>query len=185
MKGIEFILLTLATTLFSLVASGQTAQKSIEAHIPDNWKSFDDTGFAIHYPDSFDMDTSGQMGMTFLMLSRQTSPQDMFRENVNLLIQNLPDQSISLDMFVEISEGQIKTLVTNGNLIDSKRLSANGKQFQRIIYSGRQGKFDLKWLQYYWVENRKAYVLTLTCEQNQYDKYVSAGEGIMKTFRIK
>ena len=85
----------------------------------------------------------------------------------------------------KISEGQIKTMITDGNLIKSKRLSDKKKEFQRVIYTGKQGQFDLKWQQFYWVENEQAYVLTLTCEIDQYDNYVSVGEEIMKTFMIK
>ena len=145
----------------------------------------DETDYSIQYPDTFDLDKSGQMGMSFILLSKQTSQQDLFRENVNLLIQDLTGQNIDLDKYVEISEGQIKTMITDGDLLESKRLTDKNKKFQRVIYTGKQGQYDLKWQQFYWVENKKAYVLTLTCEINQYNKYVSVGENIMKTFMIK
>ncbi len=123
--------------------------------------------------------------MSFLLLSRQTSPQDLFRENINLIIQDLSGQGMSLDKYVDISENQIETMITEGNLIESKRLSDDNKAFQRMIYTGKQGQFTLKWQNLFWIEDEKAYVLTLTCEKNQYDKYVSIGESIMKTFMIK
>lgn len=177
----QIILFGLTAILISLTACGQITQKNI----PNDWKSLNESDFAIQYPDTFDLDKSGQMGLSFILLSKQTSQQDLFRENVNLLIQNIAGKNIDLNKYVEISENQIKTMITNWNLIESKRLSENSKKFQRVIYTGKQGQFDLKWQQYYWVENKKAYVLTLTCEQNQYDNYVSVGEGIMKTFKIK
>jgi hypothetical protein len=125
------------------------------------------------------------MGLSFVLLSKQTSQQDLFRENVNLVIQDLTGQSIDLDKYVAISEGQIKSMITDGNLLESKRLTDKNNEFQRVIYTGKQGQFDLKWEQYYWVKNKKAFVLTLTCEMNQYDKYVSVGDQIMATFMIK
>lgn len=76
-------------------------------------------------------------------------------------------------------------MVTNGNLLESKRLSANGTEFQRVIYSGDQGVYKLKTEQYYWIKNTKAYVLTLTCEINQFDTYKETGEKIMNSFRLK
>lgn len=54
-----------------------------------------------------------------------------------------------------------------------------------MIYTGRQGKFNLKWKQIYSVKDEKAYVLTLTCERSQYKKYVVVANKIMSTFRIK
>jgi len=176
--------------IIAFVACGQSSQKDsnteeIKTETPENWKTLTDSDYSIQYPDTFDLDKSGQMGMSFILLSKQTSQQDLFRENVNLLIQDLTGQNIDLDKYVEISEGQIKTMITDGNLIESKRLTDKSKKFQRVIYTGKQGQFDLKWQQFYWVENKKAYVLTLTCEMSQYDNYVSVGEEIMKTFMIK
>ncbi len=175
--------------IIAFVACGQSSQKEtkteVKSEIPENWKSLDESDYSIHYPDTFDLNKSGQMGASFILLSKQTSQQDLFRENVNLLIQDLTGQNIDLDKYVEISEGQIKTLITDGNLLESKRLTDRNKEFQRVIYTGKQGQFDLKWQQFYWIENKKAFVLTLTCELNQYDKYVSVGEKIMKTFMIK
>jgi hypothetical protein len=176
--------------MIAFIACEQSSQKEskteeIKTEIPENWKTLSESDYSIQYPDTFDLDKSGQMGMSFILLSKQTSQQDLFRENVNLLIQDLSGQNIDLDKYVEISEGQIKTMITDGNLIESKRMSDNNKELQRVIYTGKQGQYDLKWQQFYWVENKKAYVLTLTCEINQYDNYVSVGEKIMKTFTIK
>lgn len=53
------------------------------------------------------------------------------------------------------------------------------------IYSGKQGMFDLQFEQYYWVINKKAYVLTLTCTIEQFDNYQEIGEAIMDSFEVK
>lgn len=170
-------------------ACGQSSQNEskteVKTETPENWKSLDESDYSIQYPDTFDLDKSGQMGMSFILLSRQNSQKDLFRENVNLLIQDLSGQNINLDKYVEISEGQIKTMITDGNLIESNRLTEKNMEFHRVIYTGKQEQYDLKWQQFYWVVNKKAYVLTLTCEVHQYDKYVSVGEEIMKSFVIK
>ncbi|MGQ1948381.1 hypothetical protein ACT3CD_14900 [Geofilum sp. OHC36d9] len=175
--------------IVALAACGQSSQieskKDVKAETSGSWISLDESDYSIQYPDTFNLDRSGQMGLSFILLSNQISQQDSFRENINLLIQDLSGQNIDLDKYVEISEEQIKTMITDGNLILSQRLTHKNKAFQKVIYTGKQGRFDLKWQQLYWVENKKAYVLTLTCELNQYDKYVSVAEDIMKTFVIK
>ncbi len=175
--------------MLAFVACGQSSQKEtkteVNTAIPKNWKSLDESDYSIQYPDTFEIDKSGQMGMSFILLSKQTSQQDLFRENVNLLIQDLRGQNINLDKYVEISESQIKTMITEGNLLESKRLTDKNKEFQRVIYTGKQGQFEFKWLQFFWVENKKAYILTFTCELNQFENYVSVGEEIMKSFVIK
>jgi len=183
MKRITLLVLT--TLLLSLLACGQAKEKNTQTKIQNDWISLDENGYSIQYPGDWDLNKSGQMGTSFILLSKQSSAEDQFRENVNLLIQDLTGMNIDLNKYVEISEGQIKTMVTNGNLLESKRLNANGTEFQRVIYSGDQGVYKLKFEQYYWIKNTKAYVLTLTGEISQFDIYKETGEKILNSFRMK
>ena len=179
------LLLALPFLFFSFIVCGQTTQRIKGKETGNGWKKLIETNYSIQYPDSWDLNNSGQMGTSFAIFSRQSSPQDKFRENVNLIIQNLQGQNINLNKYVEISEGQIKTMITNANLIESKRLSANGYEYQKVIYTGDQGIFKLKFEQYYWIKNGKAYILTLTCERNQFDTYMVTGEKILNSFSLK
>ena len=178
-------LLGLTFLLFSFITFGQTTQKNTVKATEIGWKVLNETNYSIQYPDNWELNKSGQMGSSFFIFSKTTSPQDKFRENVNLIIQSLQGQKIDLDKYVEISEGQIKTMITNGNIIESKRLKINGHEFQKVRYTGDQGIFKLKFEQYYWVLNGQAYVLTFTCEKNQFETYKQTGEKILNSFRIK
>lgn len=177
-------LLGLTFLFFSLITFGQTTQKNTAKATETSWKVLKETNYSIQYPQNWELNKSGQMGSTFYIFSRLTSPQDKFSENVNLIIQSLQGQKINLDKYVEISEGQIKTMITNGNLIESKRLNINGHEFQKVIYTGDQGIFKLKFEQYYWVLKGQAYILTFTCEKNQFDTYKLTGEKILNSFRL-
>lgn len=174
------------TFLFiSLIACGQIKQKTTGNDTEKGWKSLDESSYSIQYPENWELDKSGKMGLSLILLTKQSSPQDQFRDNVNILIQDLQGQNINLDKYVKISEEQIKTMITNGNLIESKRLNENGSEFQKVIYTGEQGVYKLKFEQFYWIKNEKAYVLTLTCELEQFETYKVTGEKIMNSFRLK
>jgi len=181
----HFNLFVLTFMFVSLLALGQTTPTNSLTNSKTDWQLLNENGYSIQYPQDWDLNKSGQMGMSFILLSRQTSQQDNFRENVNLLIQDLKGQNINLDKYVEISEGQIKTLITNGRLFMSKRLFENGSEFQKVIYTGDQGVYKLKFEQFYWIKNGKAYVLTLTCELEQFETYKVSGEKILNSFRLK
>lgn len=183
MRNITFLAIT-AWTL-CLIACNQTSQNNKSTDVPGNWKALNETDYSIQYPDSFELDKSGQMGLSFILLSRQTSDQDLFRENINLLVQNLGGHNVNLDKYVEISIDQLNTVITDGKLLDSRRLKGDGSEYHQVVFSGKQGQFDLKWQQLYWIRNNKAYVLTLTCEASQYDNYVDIGKKVLNTFRIK
>ena len=169
----------IAANAFSQTASNKPATAE------NTWKTIEENNYSLQYPDSWDLDKSGQMGMSFMVLSQQVTPNDGFRENVNLLIQNLTGLNITLDKFVEISQEQIKTMMTNGNLLESKRVKANGKTLHKVIYTGEHGVLKFKFKQFYWVENERAYILTFTCEASQFDLYSETGEKIMNSFRFK
>jgi serine/threonine-protein kinase len=178
------LVLPLLALCLSLNVHGQIGD-SLETKQEIEWKSMNGDGYEIQYPANWDIDKSGQMGMRFILLSEQASPQDKFRENVNLLTQNLTGLNIDMNAFVKISEDQVKAMFKGGKIYESKRVKNHGKSFHKLLYSGSQGSFVFKIQQYYWVENEKAYVLTFTCEAAAFDSYIETGDKIMNSFVLK
>lgn len=172
--------------MMNLVAFGQTdTSKSELIDQSVNWSSLIGEKYEVKYPENWDVDRRGLMGTSFILFSPVIGKNDQFRENVNLLIQDLTAYNLSLDQYVEISENQVKTMITNSNLILSERLKENGLEFHKVIYTGEQGVFNLKFEQYFWLIANEAYILTLTCEVDEFDNYQTLGETILKGFRIK
>ena len=171
--------------LIMLISCGKKSQSAEQIEIPKDWKTLANANYSIQYPDSFELNTSGEMGLTFILLSKQTSPSDSFRENINLIIQDLTNKNINMDKFVEISEGQIKTMFNNATIIENIRTIKEDSEFHKITFSGTQGQFNLKFVQYYRIVNQKAYVLTFTSEQTQFDHYKEIADKIMNSFKIQ
>lgn len=178
--------LTLLFILFASLASfSQTDKNALVSKTGDLWTSLVEENYSIEYPGSWELNRPGQGGPRFLLFSKLGSAEDTFRENVNLLIQDLQGMDIDLDKYTAISEEQIKTMLEDGNIIESSRQNANGRDFQKVIYRGKYAPYDLKFEQYYWIEGGKAYVLTLTCEVSQYEAFKETGERILDSFRLK
>lgn len=173
------------TVFFSLIlffffnANSQTG-----TDITQTWKEFSGKKYAIQYPEAWRMDTSGIMGVDAFFFSPRVSQEDKFSENVNVMIQDLTGMGITLDKYVENSENQIRNLVTNSTLIESKRMSKNGMEYQQVLYTGKQGIFDLKTLQHYFIIGEKAYVVTFVAEANQYDQYETTAWKILDSFKL-
>jgi len=89
----------------------------------EDWNTIKKDSYSIDYPKDWELNESGQMGTSFILFSPFTSQKDQFIENVNLLVQDLTGYNLDLDGYVEISEGQIKTMITNGKIIESKRVT--------------------------------------------------------------
>ena len=153
--------------------------------VDQDWQSLTEDNYTIRYPEGWTLDQSGQMGTRFILLNPLSSAEDKFRENVNLIVQDLSAYDLDLDEYVAISEDQVKTMITNANILLSEREKQNDLAFQKLIYTGQQGTFNLKFEQYYWVEGQKAYVLTFTAEADRFDAFQPTGEKVLNSFRIK
>jgi hypothetical protein len=150
--------------------------------VADDWKTLSEENFSISYPAVWQLDQSKAMGTTFVLFARGIEA-GKFRENVNLMIQDLTGMGLDLDKYVQMSEQQFKTMITNGKLISSKRIKEG--QYHEIVATGTQGVMDLKFKQYYWVRGNRAYVLTFTALQTTYDAYEALAGKVMNTFKVK
>jgi serine/threonine-protein kinase len=140
------------------------------------------TEFKISYTSDLKLDESGKNGLIFLLLTEKSDSEDNFAENINLIKQDLDKLNLNLDKYVEITEKQI---TEKGKLIESKRLKKYGLEYQRLVYEAFLNNFDLKFLQYDFVKNNKAYILTFSAKKEEFDKYLKSMEEIMKSFKLK
>ena len=166
--------LLLISLLFSLNTFAQPA-----------WKTLKGKGYSIEHPADWLEDETGQMGTTFLLFSPLESESDIFRENINLVEQDVAAYNLDLNGFVKLSEEQIKTLVKNSTLTESTRVQDRDNEFHKIIYSGDLNDNRLTFEQYYWVKKKKAYILTFTCSEESFNRFKKTGEEILASFVLK
>jgi hypothetical protein len=166
----------------ALVSCAQK-QKPTEESVSTDWKTYNAANYSIGYPDTWDLDDSGRMGMDIQVLSPQASPEDAFRENVNVVIQDLKGQPIKdLDQYTAYSLAQIKTMMKNSKLVSNERKRLNEQDYHRVVFNAEQGDMSFTFEQYYLIQKKKAYVLTLTCEADSFDTYSHVGESILASF---
>lgn len=175
-----------ALLLASFVSIGQTTVtdtlENTSQHTSSEWKTVNESEYSINYPSAWHLDQSKQYGTSFILFSPLESDGDKFKENINLIIQDLGKSNIDLDKYAEISEEQVKTLTTNLNFMESKRVKNDNDEYHKVIYSADQGVFHLQFEQYLWVKNNKAFVLTFTSELDKFADFVEVGEKILNSF---
>lgn len=164
--------------------SKETKSTVAEIVIPDGWKTTKTDIFSISHPSEWTADLEGKMGAKLFLFAPPENDEDQFSENINLMTEKLPSKALNLDMYVKASEKQIKQFITDAEIISNKRIKINGKEFQNISYTGKQGEISLHFDQFYTVRDQEAYVLTLTCTVASYEKYKAEGTQIIKTFRL-
>ena len=141
-----------------------------------------------------EVNTSGEDRTSFILFSPLVSKSEKFRTNINLIIQDLGGFDIDSRTIINLKEYTERSIVeiknqntrSGGKIISSDLINVNGISHQKVIYTGvsKEG-LRLQYEQYYWVEKNKAYVLTLTCQEDKFKDYQAIGEKIFDSFIIK
>lgn len=173
-------ILLLLVIAFQIVGC-QKNQKVETPKLEKSTKEINRNGYSIVYDSTFRLEESGRNGVDFYLFA-PTKPGDDFAENINLMIQNLETLKYDLDQFVALSEKQIKT---SGKLIESVRKKSGEQEYHVIIFEGNFNGLDLKFLQYDFVKDDKAYVLTFSAKQNEFEKYRKEMEKVMNSFKLQ
>ena len=162
--------------LLSLTMFGQDQSAS-------EWKTLKDAAYQIQYPANWHLDQSASTQTSFVLFGRELA-EGKFRENVNLIIQDISGYNLDLAGFAKISEDQINSAVANGKVLESKQVTVNGITHHLILYQGDFNQYKLRWKQYYWIEQNKAYVLTFTATQETFEEFLPTADRILNSFSI-
>lgn len=149
------------------------------------WKSHSTSKFSISYPENWLLDVTGQYNTEFFLFSEKEGEEDQFVENINLMVQDLKGMGIDLEQYTEITVDQVEKMLSEGEVLENKTLTKNGKSYQRLSYTGIQNELDVYFLQYFWIYKEKAIILTFVSEENSLSKFEKTAEQIMNSFELK
>ena len=189
MRKTTILLLGTAFLMVSFAPPISYSQENQYKKGDQDWAILDKPNFSIQYPTTWELEENNGQETLFTLFSALTD-NDRFKENINLMTQDLSGYNLNLDDFTKLSESQIKDRVKNSILLKSARIKSSNKsggvrERHLIEYTGNQGHFLLHWKQYCWVVRQKAYVLTFTAEEKNYEKYISVVNQIINSFTLK
>ena len=156
------------------------AQKDLS----DEMIIFAGKNYKVQYPKSWTLDTSRAMGPAVFIFSPLENGEDKFRENVNVLIQNLKGEDINLARYKEITDKQVIDLATDGEIFESAITRKNNQEYYRISYAMTQGKFRVRITSVCFIQNEEAYLVTFSSEIDKYDTYKKTGNQILASFKL-
>ncbi len=181
---LSMVMSVMAQDTLLVIDKDMAEEKVMVNEKDDKWNEISHNEYAFTYPDHWQVDTSGLMGTTFIALEIPEDDQAEFRENVNLMIQDLKGLEIDLDEFVSLSENQVKQLVTDCEILKNMRSKDQNGEFHTMTYTGKQGIYDMRFEQKYWLINEKAYILTLTSLKEGYEQRPKTGFGVYSSFQL-
>jgi hypothetical protein len=138
--------------------------------------------FTINYPSDWQM----QQGMNMIaFLSSLESQDDKFRENVNLLFEDLSNNPMDLEQYMKFSEENAPKLIQNYHLIDKGSMQLGDQKADYLLYEGVANGYSLRFKSYTFIKDSKAYTVTYTAEPGSFDKFSTVAEGVMKSINMK
>jgi hypothetical protein len=83
------------------------SQKAIESKT-FQWTKHTVEDFTFSYPNTWEINQKKAMGTSFIIFSHLEDKNDSFRDNVNLIVQDISSYNLNLDLYTELSIEQIK-----------------------------------------------------------------------------
>jgi serine/threonine-protein kinase len=168
-----------------VVVTAITMTVSNISAIHEKWHNFSNDFFEISYPEGWTPDTSRrEMGASLILLSEAENESDNFRENINVNIQDLSKQKMTVEQFAKISEAQINKMIQDVTILRSEKATDTPGRMWCMEFENSKAGEELRWKQYYYPKDDKMYVLTFTAKKSAYDKYHLLADKIMNSFTL-
>ena len=167
---------------FLLLTLSVSSQQIVED--PNSLVKVTKKQYSLSYPKSWLIDTSKILGMDMILRSPRTDSLDDFSENMNVFMQDLYGKNYTLSKMGEESEAQIKNVITDVEIVDSKLDSITSQPYYFLKYKGRHGKFLLTTIQYYYLKNEVGYALTFTIKNGKELEYILSIEKMVSSFKL-
>ncbi|WP_343633910.1 hypothetical protein [Fluviicola sp.] len=175
----------LVTTLGFIFGSHSPLLGQKNTKSPSKLMVFKKDNYELKYPETWSLDTTTKTAADFIVYSPLSSDKDEFKENLNLVVQDLKGLNFDLDNFTALSEQQIQSYLEGSEVTENERLKKEDQEYHHLVYTAKTGGRMLRFEQYYWVVNEKAYILSFTAELDQFEKYADISKQILESFTLK
>ncbi len=142
-----------------------------------------EAGVQISYPSDYTT-KENFMGTVVAIISPQEGSSDDFRENLNVLEQDLLDSSTTLEEYTQLNMDQLQTVMNDFHLIRKGDTTLAGHPAYEVVYTASQGQIDAKYHQVWTVVDDRAYIITATGTVQQYDNYSAVFDDMIASFEI-
>lgn len=148
------------------------------------WRNYQKLNYSIDYPATWKLFQNPHKEIRFFLLSPLESLNDYFQENVNLVEEDVTGKNLNLKTYTELTIEQLKNnLFQNCQLIESTLVKSD-IDYHKLIYKATYQQRQLKYEQYFWIIDNKAFVLTFTFEELKYEQYKALAEKMLNSFKI-
>ncbi len=116
--------------------------------------------------------------------SPQNNDSNSFKPELSVEMEDLK-KSISLPDYTNLKVNQITRYLTNPRINQSHPTKLAKLPAHEVIYTGKQEQFNVKRMAVWTVKDNKAYIVTYTAEESQYDAFLETAQAMMNSLEIR
>ncbi len=142
-----------------------------------------DSGYTVEFPEQWEV-MKGVMGTDVVALAPKLDPEDLFRENVNIIFTQL-EFPITKEEYYGFNLKSLEQLLVDFDLEESTDVQIDGVDARVIVFTHTMAIVNAKVMQYLILDENRAYVMTFTSDPIDFESYRPKFEEITNSFRFK
>ncbi|MDR9894378.1 DUF1795 domain-containing protein [Aetokthonos hydrillicola Thurmond2011] len=94
-------------------------------------------------------------------------------------------QPKSLEEYTNSQVNAITQFLTNAKIHDSHSIILAGQPGHEVVYSGKQQQDNIKRKAVWLLKNNKAYIVTYTAQEDQYDDFLRTAQDMIDSLEVR
>jgi len=141
--------------------------------------------FSIKYPASWALEENIN-GAAVIFYSPQENDLDYFKENVNVVVQDISRNPLNLKEYSELAIEQMEVVFEENLIIlDSAPAFIADQAGYKFVFIGKGPETDYKYMSVWTIDGLTAYQVTYTALASQYERHLSNAKRMIRSFRIE
>lgn len=139
-------------------------------------------GVEIQYPSDWTYEEN-KNGAVVIFYSPLENQLDFFRDNINIVIQDISSTPMTLESYSQLAVEQMKTLFGQNMQVESlSATTLDRRPARKLIFRGAGPNADLKYLSVWMIDNSKVYQITYLAVASQFNNHLLKILTMLKTF---
>lgn len=140
--------------------------------------------FSIKYPAQWDKVVAPQGGAAVVFVSPKENALDIFRENVNVTVQDVPGHIASLKSFTDQMLTQMSAVFNNMSVVENKQIDMGGRPAMWVVFEAQKPD-AIRVLTVVTIKGAQhAYILTYVASARKYPQYLPFVQEMVRSFKF-
>lgn len=156
----------------------------VSASSPANAKDdiFTGSGYTVNFPSGWEISKNTD-GMDGIAISPPENEKDTFRENIIIMLEDLP-QGMTNKEYIDLSIDNSKKALGGFNVVSRKQITIDGQPGEQMVFEHVYEGTKIKAGQVIVINKGKAYIITLSAIPDTYAAYAPYLESVMKSMKF-